>query len=85
MIKEIERRSGLDVEKVSLENYLGQTKAQIMLVHDEHDRIISINSAREIVNLVNVNELLITKELGHVMILREPETINKVLKFVNNE
>lgn len=53
-----------------------------LIIHDEHDVDVEVNSAYEIDEVLENSELMITKNLGHRRILGNPEVINKITSFI---
>ncbi|MCH4823333.1 alpha/beta hydrolase [Gramella lutea] len=53
-----------------------------LVIHDEEDVDVKVNSAHEIHSELENSELMITKGLGHRRILGNKEVINKITTFI---
>jgi pimeloyl-ACP methyl ester carboxylesterase len=54
----------------------------VLVIHDQNDEDVSVNSAYHIDKHLAHSELLITEGLGHRKILGDPSVINTILKFI---
>lgn len=57
-------------------------KTPTLVIHDEEDVDVKINSAYEIHEELDNSELMITNGLGHRRILGNPKVINKITTFI---
>jgi pimeloyl-ACP methyl ester carboxylesterase len=85
MVGEMEKLTGLKLAEVSMENYLSESKAEVMVIHDENDLIVPITRAEEIRSKVNVKRFLATRELGHVKILRNAFVTDEIVDFLESK
>ena len=70
-----------------MDNYSGavsakEVKIPTLVIHDEHDVDVKVNSAYEIKEQLEKGELYITRDLGHRRILGNSEVINKIINFL---
>ncbi len=82
MVQEMEKLTNLKISEVSMENYLKNSTAKIMIVHDEHDDVVPIARAEEIISKIEVNKFVVTKNLGHVKVLRNPGVAQEIVDFL---
>jgi pimeloyl-ACP methyl ester carboxylesterase len=54
----------------------------VLVIHDQNDEDVSVNSAYHIDKHLAHSELLITEGLGHRKILGDPSVIKTILKFI---
>lgn len=55
---------------------------EILLVHDENDKEVDIRNAEALVSLYKWANLLRTKKLGHIRILRDDQVIRRCVTFI---
>jgi len=70
-----------EVDVSLLENEI-QTK-KILLVHDEKDRIVPISESKKVYDQRNNVQFLISEDLGHYQVLKNPELVQKVVAFMD--
>jgi pimeloyl-ACP methyl ester carboxylesterase len=73
----------------SMENYSGHTAAKtidipVLLIHDENDSEVPVETSINIHDNLKNGELLITQHLGHRKILGNPFVIEKTIEFITN-
>lgn len=56
-----------------------------LIIHDENDKEASIDHAKALNKLLPGSTLHITKELGHIRIIRNPEIVEEVVNFLNDD
>ncbi len=56
----------------------------LLLVHDEDDKEVSLKHVYELINVFPKAQLLKTARLGHTRILRDNEVIRKVVTFIRS-
>ena len=54
----------------------------VLVIHDQNDGDVSVNSAFHIEKYLTHSELLITEGLGHRKIVGDPAVIEAILKFI---
>lgn len=57
----------------------------VLVIHDEHDKEVSVRDARALIEVLKQGELLITQGLGHTKILRDAGVIDSALSFIKKE
>jgi pimeloyl-ACP methyl ester carboxylesterase len=62
-----------------------RTPLQLLLVHDDQDKDVSIEHPRELVKLYPQAKLYETSGLGHTRILKDETVIKDCLKFIQSE
>lgn len=60
-------------------------RQELLVVHDEGDRDVSIDDGRAIASSATQARLLTTNGLGHRKILRDPSTIQNIVSFVRKD
>lgn len=73
----------------SMENYSGHTAAKtidipVLVIHDENDSEVPVETSINIHDNLKNGELLITQHLGHRKILGNPFVIQKTIEFITN-
>lgn len=73
--------------KKDMDTYSGavsarKVKVPTLVIHDEHDVDVPVNSAYEIRDSLENGRLLITENLGHRRILGNEQVIKKILEFL---
>jgi pimeloyl-ACP methyl ester carboxylesterase len=63
--------------------HLGQ-ETDLLLVHDENDKEVTLNHAQELKKAYPRARLLITKELGHTRILKDEAVIRDCVTFIHD-
>lgn len=78
------RKYGRDFREFSVEYFLPRLKHPIdlFIVHDEHDKEVSLVHAQEALRLYPSAELMVTHGLGHNRILKDQNVIHRVLDFM---
>ena len=71
-----------------MDNYSGAVSAKdvhvpTLVIHDEHDVDVHVNSAHDIVENLENGELFLTENLGHRRILGNQKAINKIIEFLS--
>lgn len=78
-----DNKFGVDMDSLSGAVSAEGVKIPTLVVHDEDDVDVRINSAYEIHEKLENSEILITRDLGHRRILGNPDVINKIIKFLS--
>jgi len=71
-----------DMDKLSGAVSAENVKTPTLVIHDEKDVDVKVNSAYEIHEALENSELMITSGQGHRRILGNPEVINKITTFI---
>lgn len=82
MIQYIEKRTGLHINKISSSEFVKDSIIPGLIIHDEMDTEVSVSCAHQIHSSMKNGTLLITKELGHRRILRNPKVVNHIINFI---
>ena len=78
-----DNKFGVDMDSLSGAVSAEGVKIPTLVVHDEDDVDVRINSAYEIHEKLENSQILITQGQGHRRILGNPEVINRILKFLS--
>ena len=71
-------------DEFSGQHFLPQLKSlDLLLIHDENDKDVSIEHAERVIELYPRARLLRTRGLGHTRILKDEEVIKASLKFIH--
>lgn len=71
-----------DVDNHSSSEKAKEIKIPTLVVHDTLDGDVAVSCAKNIRQSLQNGSLLITKGLGHTKILRDKETMDKIVKFI---
>ncbi len=83
MKKNLERKFGRDVwRSMSPGEHAPHLDTPCLILHDEHDRDVPIESARLLVKKWAGAELVCTRDLGHRRILRDAKCIQLAVEFI---
>ncbi len=80
--KRIARQVGVPWERLSLPSAAPAMTSRLLVIHDRGDPQTPIAGGREIVAAWPGAELHATEGLGHYRILRSPEVVGRVVKFI---
>ena len=83
MIQAVEKKFGMNLESYSSSMSLEQLKMPLLIVHDKDDKETSFTYSKELHEIANNSELLLTSGLGHHRILRDSKTVQHVVQFIN--
>jgi pimeloyl-ACP methyl ester carboxylesterase len=78
----VERRLGLRLDDLAALSIAKDMEAPLLVLHDEDDRAIPVTSGRRLAQAWPGAELRVTRGLGHSRILRDPESVNRVVAFL---
>ena len=73
-----------------MENYSAHCAAKtidipVLVIHDENDNEVPVETSINIHDKLKNGELLITQHLGHRKILGNPFVIEKTIEFITNK
>lgn len=78
------RLFGLKVEEMQLKYWCAQVNnAQVLLIHDRHDKLIPFEESEALVADWPVANLWETENLGHHRIIKHETVIDKILQFLD--
>ncbi|HFE38167.1 MAG TPA: alpha/beta hydrolase [Gammaproteobacteria bacterium] len=69
-------------DEISAHVLAREFKFPCLIIHDERDNQVPVSEARKIAKAWPASELLITKGLGHMRILRDPSIIRQSIAFL---
>ena len=75
-------RFGVPIEDVCAERLASAMRGPLLVLHDEDDREIPVSCGEAIAHAWPGAELVRTRGLGHKRILRDPMTLETVVRFV---
>lgn len=78
----MEDRFALRLEELELDTLADRIHAPTLVVHDRDDRDVSFASAERLVGALGSARLFATSGLGHRKVLRDPNVIDEVVRFV---
>lgn len=81
--REVTLRVGMTPESMQVSKVAKNLNCRILVVHDEDDRAVPINTSENIHSLVKGSEFLRTKGLGHRRILSDPTVLKSVVEFIS--
>ena len=55
---------------------------ETLVVHDRHDQVVPYSEATVVAETWNNASLLVTENLGHFQLLKNPDLIDKVSAFI---
>ncbi len=81
----LEKQFGEDVwEKFSIQDIAKTISTSGLLIHDQHDEDVPVDSAKLIAEVWKNSEIVVTQKLGHRRILRDKMVIEKVISFIDD-
>ena len=78
----LERTYGASVEAIGASRLAAGMRARALVVHDEDDRWVPSSDGETTATAWPGAQLVVTRGLGHHRILRDPEVIDRVVRFV---
>lgn len=78
----LENFTNKKTEDFSFTNFASKLKTTGYIIHDEHDKEIPYSQALALHKNWNESQLITTKKLGHRRILRDKETISKIISLI---
>ena len=83
MIQTVEKQFGMNLESYSSSMSLEHLKLPLLIVHDKDDKETHFAYSKDLHEIANNSELLLTTGLGHHRILRDSKTVQRIIKFIN--
>lgn len=84
-IQKIEKILDLKVQETSLANASGAVNIdEILLIHDQDDQMVPLLSSETTFEAFDNARMIITKGLGHYLLMKDPKVIQKVVEFMSN-
>lgn len=82
--QKIEQITGLPLPSNNISEAKDKAKVgKLLIVHDKQDGVVPISAAKEIFTAWDNARLLITDGFGHYRLLKHPEIVEKVSRFVS--
>lgn len=78
----MENRSGVRWSELEMRNMAPDMGAELLIIHDELDRQVQVDAARELVELWPGARLKVTRGLGHHRILRDHASVGSAIEFI---
>lgn len=83
IFSKIEKDMNIRINEFEQAKFIKSHNGPVMVIHDKDDKQVSFDVVEEIKTQALYPKYLITEGLGHNRILRDKETINSVLSFLN--
>ena len=83
MIQTVEKQFGMNLENYSSSMSLEHLKMPLLIVHDKDDKETHYAYSKDLHEIANNSELLLTTGLGHHRILRDSKTVQHIIQFIN--
>ena len=85
MLDYFTKKTGHQVEELSVSQFSKAIKAKTLVIHDKNDREVDVGEGININNSISNSNLLLTEGLGHRRILRDSSVIQSLEFFVLND
>jgi pimeloyl-ACP methyl ester carboxylesterase len=83
MIQTVEKKFGMNLESYSSSMSLEHLEMPLLIVHDKDDKETPFIYSKDLHEIANNSELLLTTGLGHHRILRDSKTVQHIVQFIN--
>ena len=83
MIQTVEKKFGMNLESYSSSMSLEHLEMPLLIVHDKDDKETPFVYSKDLHEIANNSELLLTSGLGHHRILRDSKTVQHIVQFIN--
>tara|TARA_B100000900_G_scaffold410078_1_gene427170 strand:+ start:138 stop:1004 length:867 start_codon:yes stop_codon:yes gene_type:complete len=83
MIQTVEKKFGMNLESYSSSMSLEYLEMPLLIVHDKDDKETPFIYSKDLHEITNNSELLLTTGLGHHRILRDSKTVQRIVQFIN--
>ena len=83
MMQTVEKQFGMNLESYSSSTSLEHLKMPLLIVHDKDDKETPFIYSKDLHEIANNSELLLTTGLGHHRILRDSKTVQRIIQFIN--
>lgn len=81
--RDIQRRFGSDVwDRLNIQRIAADIDVPALIVHDEDDGQVDISESRALAAAWRGSQLMLTSELGHDKIIRDPEVVDAVITWL---
>jgi pimeloyl-ACP methyl ester carboxylesterase len=75
----------MNLESYSSSMSIKNLQQPLLIVHDEDDTETPVVYSKTLHQMAKNAELMITSGLGHYRILRDHQTVNKIVQFIKNQ
>lgn len=82
MVARVEQRFGFRVADLDVEQDAARLYAPLLVVHDREDKVVLPANGRHLADIAPLGMFMETTGLGHRSILRAPEVVDTVARFV---
>jgi esterase/lipase len=83
--KEIEDRFQRKIETINTANFIEESDANALIIHDTKDRLVNYEEKDHMVQSLSRVSHLETEGLGHTRILFNEDVIDRVIEFLNSD
>ena len=83
MIQTVEKKFDINLESYSSSMSLEHLEVPLFIVHDKDDKETPFIYSKDLHEVANNSELLLTTGLGHHRILRDSKTVQRIVQFIN--
>ena len=83
MIQTVEKQFGMNLESYSSSMSLEHLEIPLLIVHDKNDKETPFAYSKDLHEIANNSELLLTSGLGHHRIMRDSKTVQHIVQFIN--
>jgi pimeloyl-ACP methyl ester carboxylesterase len=80
----VERQLGTRLDDLQALRMAGTVRAPLLILHDEDDRAVPLESGRRLADAWLGAELGVTRGLGHSRILRDPSSVERAVAFIRS-
>jgi len=84
MEKRLERRYHIAWQDLQIVKFAKQMTTKSLIIHDQNDREVPLESSRRIAEEWQGSELLETHDLGHTRLLSDPRVVHRSVSFIEN-
>ena len=82
----IEEKLNLPIEAANLENAYGKIKVtDALIVHDKADPVVPFSGSRALFEAWDNASMIVTEGLGHYRLIKHPELVGSVTRFMHQE
>ena len=83
MMQTVEKKFSMNLESYSSRKSLEHLEIPLLIVHDKDDKETPFVYSKDLHEIANNSELLLTSGLGHYRILRDSKTVQYIVQFIN--
>ena len=79
----VEKKFSMNLESYSSRKSLEHLEIPLLIVHDKDDKETHFAYSKDLHEIANNSQLLLTTGLGHHRILRDSKTVQRIIQFIN--